>query len=67
MNKDILIRAGKRWFRSASAIVLAAIIPEIIRILGELQFSVEVQAIITGVLIPTLLALDKIARDKGWY
>lgn len=56
-----------RFLRVAGGMVLALIIPSLIDLLGVLELSSEFQAVSTLILVPALIALDKILREKGVY
>ena len=66
-NRAILRRAGLRWLRVAAAGVLASVIPSLIDLLPQLELGPELRGLLVAILIPTLVALDKLLRERAIY
>ena len=66
-NKEVLKRAGVRFLRVAGASVLALIIPSFVELLLALELNPQLQNAITAILVPLLVAGDKLAREMGFY
>ena len=64
-NKEILIRAGKRFLRNALWTLVSLVIPALADTLLELQLDDATKGLLTVVLIPTLTGIEKALRDKG--
>jgi hypothetical protein len=56
-----------RFLRVAGAMLLSGLIPTLIDAIPQVNIDPKYQIVITAFLIPFLTALDKAARDKGWY
>lgn len=66
-NKEVLLRAGARFLRVAAASVLALVVPSILDLLPQLELGPDLSGVVSLLLIPALVALDKFLRDKKIY
>jgi hypothetical protein len=68
MHQYSTFKAGVyRFLRVTGAMLLALVIPTVLEAIPHVSFDPKTQAAITAILIPTLTALDKVLRDKGYY
>ena len=66
-NVELIGASALRFLRAVGATALGMIAPWLVDLLPQLELSPEIKIVVTGLLIPGLLSLDKYLRGKGIY
>lgn len=66
-NVELIGASALRFLRAAGATVLGMLVPWLVDLLPQLELSPEIKVVLSGLVIPGLLALDKYLRGRGFY